>query len=91
VEDRSNAGLPGVTVVGKIDLNNLGAKPAEAPKAPEPVKEVAPVAEAPKVEAPKAPEPVKEVVAPEPVAEAPKPEPVKEAVAPAPVAEHQKL
>ncbi|MBD1363632.1 translation initiation factor IF-2 [Mucilaginibacter sp. ZT4R22] len=86
VEDRSNTGLPGVTVVGKIDLNNLGAKPAEAPKAPEPVKEVAPVAEAPKVEAPvveapKAPEPVKEVVAP--VAEAPKaPEPVKEVAAP---------
>jgi translation initiation factor IF-2 len=95
-EDRSTTGLPGVTVVGKIDLNNLGAKPAEAPKAPEPVKEVvapAPVAEAPKVEAPKAPEPVKEVVAPAPVAEAPKvetpqaPEPVKEVVAPAPVAE----
>jgi translation initiation factor IF-2 len=97
VEDRSNVGLPGVTVVGKIDLNNLGAKLAEAPKAPEPVKEVAaPVAEAPKVEAakvetPKAPEPVKEVAAP--VAEAPKveaakveepkaPEPVKEVAAP---------
>ncbi|RWY52467.1 translation initiation factor IF-2 [Mucilaginibacter gilvus] len=90
VEDRSNTGLPGVTVVGKIDLNNLGAKPAEAPKAPEPVKEavVAPVAEAPKVEAPKAPEPVKEVAAP--VAEAPKaPEPVKEVVAP--VAEAPKV
>ena len=79
-EERSNAGLPGVTVVGKIDLNNLGAKPAEAAKAAEPVKEAAPVAEAPKV-----PEPVKETPAPvvaPPKAEAPKaPEPVKEAEA----------
>ncbi|OOQ60513.1 translation initiation factor IF-2 [Mucilaginibacter pedocola] len=89
VEDRPAVGLPGVTVVGKIDLNNLGAKPAEAPKAPEPVKEtpaappVAPVV----AETPKAPEPVKET--PAPVAEAPKaPEPVKET--PAPVAEAPK-
>ncbi|TSJ43807.1 translation initiation factor IF-2 [Mucilaginibacter corticis] len=72
--------LPGVKIIGKIDLNNLGAKPAEkvkeeAPK-PEPV--------APKVE------PKEEVKAPEPVAEvkkevapeAPKAEEVKAPVAP---------
>jgi translation initiation factor IF-2 len=79
---------PGVKVVGKIDLNNLNAKPAEkvkeeAPK-PQPVVEV------------KAPEPVAEVKAPEPVVEvkkevvpeAPKAVPVKPiapvAVTPAP-------
>jgi translation initiation factor IF-2 len=90
-EERNDA-LPGVKVIGKIDLNNLGAKapvaekPAEAPKAPEPVAEKsAPVAEtpAPVAEAPKAPEPVAEK--PAPVAETPKaPEPIAE---PAPVAE----
>jgi len=71
---------PGVKVIGKIDLNNLNAKPAEkvkeeAPK-PEPVAEV------------KAPDPVAEVKAPEPVVEvkkevvpeAPKAAPVKPAV-----------
>jgi len=97
-EERSNDGLPGVKVVGKIDLNNLNArpqpveKPAE-PKAPEPVKPVepAPVAEAPAAPAPAAvekPEPVKEVApepAPAPVvakAEEPKAEPVKAEVVP---------
>jgi translation initiation factor IF-2 len=88
-DDRSDA-LPGVKVIGKIDLNNLGAKapvaekPAEAPK-PEPVAEKpAPVAEAP------TPEPVVEKPAPAPVAEEPAPkapEPVVEKPAPAPVAE----
>ncbi|MDB5687995.1 MAG: translation initiation factor, partial [Rhizorhabdus sp.] len=100
-EERNEA-LPGVKVIGKIDLNNLNAKapaaekPAEeAPKAPEPVAEKpvpapAPVAE---VETPKAPEPIVEKPAPAPVAEveAPKaPEPVAEKPAPAPVAEAPK-
>ncbi len=58
-ETGSTDSLPGVKIIGKIDLNNLGAKPIEkvkeeAPK-PEPV--------APKVE------PKEEVKAPEPVAE----------------------
>ncbi|AMR30709.1 translation initiation factor IF-2 [Mucilaginibacter sp. PAMC 26640] len=104
-EERSSEGLPGVKIVGKIDLNNLSGKPAEAPKAAEPVKEVpAPVAEVPKVEAPKveapkvevpkvevpkAPEPVAEVPAPV-VAEAPKVEAPK-APEPAPVAEAPKV
>jgi translation initiation factor IF-2 len=88
-EERADAALPGVKVIGKIDLDNLSAKAPAAEKAPEPkapepkaaepkvaepVKEAAPVAETP---APKAPEPVKEV-APV-VAETPK--------APTPVAE----
>ncbi|GGH22320.1 translation initiation factor IF-2 [Mucilaginibacter phyllosphaerae] len=91
-EERTEAALPGVKVIGKIDLNNLNAKPpveekpapvAEAPKAPEPVAEKP----APVVETPKAPEPVAEK--PAPVAEAPKaPEPVAEK--PAPVAEAPK-
>ncbi|MFD2864567.1 translation initiation factor IF-2 [Mucilaginibacter antarcticus] len=69
---------PGVKVVGKIDLDNLHAKPAEkakeeAPKAAEPV--------APKVE------PKQEPKAPEPVAVA---EPKKEAAPEAPKAEEVK-
>ncbi|HEY8929859.1 MAG TPA: translation initiation factor IF-2 [Mucilaginibacter sp.] len=74
--------LPGVKVVGKIDLNNLGAKPAQpvqpppTVKAEEPVKpQPEPVKEAPKPQ----PEPVKETPK-EVVAEAPKPA---EAVKPA--------
>ncbi|MES2809974.1 MAG: translation initiation factor IF-2 [Bacteroidota bacterium] len=79
---------PGVKIVGKIDLDNLHAKPAEKPKeqAPKVAEPVAPKAE-PKEE-PKAPEPVavaepKKEAAPE----APKAEEVKPAapVAPAPV------
>jgi len=97
-EERSNDGLPGVKVVGKIDLNNLNARPQPVekpvePKAPEPVKPVepAPVAAAPAAPAPAAvekPEPVKEVApepAPAPVvakAEEPKAEPVKVEVVP---------
>ncbi|MES2265203.1 MAG: translation initiation factor IF-2 N-terminal domain-containing protein, partial [Bacteroidota bacterium] len=91
-EERSSEGLPGVKVIGKIDLNNLHAKPqveqkaapvAEAPKTPEPVAEKP----APVVEAPKAAEPVAEK--PAPVVEAPKaPEPVAEK--PAPVVEAPK-
>jgi translation initiation factor IF-2 len=75
---------PGVKIVGKIDLDNLHAKPAaekvkeEAPK-PEPV--VAPKPE-PKEEV-KAPEPVAEIKK-EVVAEAPKAEEVKPTPAPAP-------
>ncbi|MDB5063534.1 MAG: translation initiation factor, partial [Mucilaginibacter sp.] len=100
-DDRSDA-LPGVKVIGKIDLNNLNAKPpvaekpAPAPK-PEPVVEKPAPAPAPEpvVEAPKAPEPVAEkpapAPAPEPVIEAPKaPEPVAEKPAPEPVVEAPK-
>lgn len=97
-QERVETSLPGVTVVGKIDLDNLGKTPVEEKPAvvetpkPEPVAVKAPE---PVVEAPK-PEPVV-VKAPEPVVEAPKPvvaetpkapEPVIEAPkAPAPVAE----
>jgi translation initiation factor IF-2 len=94
-EERNEA-LPGVKVVGKIDLNNLNAKPpveekpapvAETPKAPEPVVAETPKAPEPVVEAPKAPEPVAEK--PAPVVETPKaPEPVAET--PAPVVEAPK-
>ncbi|QKJ32535.1 translation initiation factor IF-2 [Mucilaginibacter mali] len=84
-EQRNEASLPGVTVVGKIDLDNLGKKveekpaAAEAPK-PEPVAPAAPkaeekpvVAETPKPEpvAPAAPKVEEKPV----VAETPKPEP----------------
>ncbi|WP_374950394.1 translation initiation factor IF-2 [Mucilaginibacter sp.] len=89
-DDRSDA-LPGVKVIGKIDLNNLGAKApvAEKPVAapiPEPVAEKP----APVVETPKAPEQVAEK--PAPVAEAPKETPPAEPVVekPAPVAEAPK-
>jgi translation initiation factor IF-2 len=95
-EERNEA-LPGVKVIGKIDLNNLNAKapaaekPAEASKAPEPVAETpAPV---PVVEKPKAPEPIVEKPATAPVAEAETPkalEPIAEKPAPAPVAEAPK-
>lgn len=81
--EESSDGLRGVKIVGKIDLNNLNAKPAaapkEEPKAPEPV---APKVEAPKPE-PVAPEPVAEV---KPVVAAPAPEP-----APVPVPEAPKV
>ena len=96
-EERNETSLPGVKVIGKIDLNNLGGKapvaekPAEGPKAPEPVAEKpAPVVEKP-AEAPKAPEPVAEKPAPvvEKPVEAPKvPEAAPET--PAPVAEAPK-
>ncbi|SDK81284.1 translation initiation factor IF-2 [Pedobacter sp. ok626] len=83
VEEKAEEGsLPGVKIVGKINLDDLNAKtrpvkkeeaPAPEPKAETPV---APVAPAAPVE--KAPEPVKEVEKPveQPVAEI-KPEPVK--------------
>ena len=85
VEEQRTEQLPGVKIVGKIDLDGRNAKhepvvkkeePAPAPvPAPAPPKEVAPepVAE---VKAPEA-TPVKEDIKPEPVAETPKPEPVK--------------
>jgi translation initiation factor IF-2 len=94
-DDRSDA-LPGVKVIGKIDLNNLNAKPPVAEKpasAPKPEPVVEKPAPAPVVETPKAPEPVAEkpVPAPEPVVEAPKaPEPVVEKPAPEPVVEAPK-
>jgi translation initiation factor IF-2 len=71
--------LPGVKIVGKINLDDLNAKtrPVKKEDAPEPEPQAeAPVAPVAPVE--KAPEPVKEVVSPveQPVAEI-KPEPVK--------------
>jgi translation initiation factor IF-2 len=88
-QERVEASLPGVTVVGKIDLDNIGkTQPEEKPAAvapapaPKPVEPVAPpkVEEKPVVvEAPKAVEPVAPKVEekPEVVAEVPKPaEPV---------------
>jgi translation initiation factor IF-2 len=76
-QDRPEGSLPGVKVVGKIDLNNLN-KPAPRP---EPVATPAP---APVAEKPAAPAPTPQ---PEPVAKpAPQPEPVA-TPAPAPVAE----
>ena len=85
VEEKSDeAGLPGVKVVGKIDLNDLNSKtrPVKKEDTPvEPVKAEAPKpAEAPRVE-PKPvevkkeePVAVKAEEAPKPVAEQPKPE-----------------
>jgi translation initiation factor IF-2 len=84
-EETSNTDTrPGVKIVGKIDLDNLHAKPAEKVKeeAPKPAPVVAPKAEEPKAEV-KAPEPVAETKK-EVVAEAPKAEEVKPAPAAAP-------
>jgi len=84
-EKQEEGTLPGVKIVGKINLDNLNAKTRPAKK-----EEPAPVAEQPVVpEAPKAvaPEPVKveEVAAPAPVAEKPAaPEAPKEVVAETP-------
>ena len=83
--EERNEVLPGVKVVGKIDLEKgVQAEPVVKKEEPVAVVKPEPVVEAPKpepvVEAPK-PEPVAEVKA-EPVVEAPKPEPVK---APEPV------
>jgi translation initiation factor IF-2 len=101
-QERVEASLPGVTVVGKIDLDNIGkTQPEEKPAAvapvpaPKPVEPVAPkVEEKPVVvEAPKPVEPVAPKVEEKPVvvAEVPKPvEPVapkaEEPVKPVPVA-----
>lgn len=80
-DDRSDA-LPGVKVIGKIDLNNLSGKapaaekPAEAPKAEPVVEKAAPVAETPKAAEPVAEKPAPVVETPkaaEPVAEQPAP------------------
>jgi len=90
-EERDEASLPGVKVVGKIDLDNLGGnrtekkvekevvaeKPAEVEK-PAPAPEPTPVAVAEPVKQP-------EVKQPEPVAEAPAPVVEKPVEAPAPV------
>jgi translation initiation factor IF-2 len=82
-EERNDV-LPGVKVVGKIDLNNLNAKPQ--PAAEKPAEEVKPVevAKQPEVVAPEPqPEPKAEAPvekAPEaPKVEEPKPQPVVEA------------
>jgi len=66
-----NEALPGVKVVGKIDLNNLNAKPQPPVEKPVEKKEEPVVKQ--EVVAPK-PEPVAEAPKPEPVAEAPKAE-----------------
>ncbi|WP_295800517.1 translation initiation factor IF-2 [Mucilaginibacter sp.] len=79
--EEHNAVLPGVTVVGKIDLNNLNAKPQ--PPAEKPVVKEEPVAVKPEVVAPApTPEPIKEAPK-EVVVEAPKVEEVKKEVVPA--------
>ncbi len=98
-QDKSD-GLPGVKVVGKIDLNNLNArpnKPAEQPAPEAPVQQeapkpqpVAPVEAKPEVQPqakPEVPKVEAPVVVPQP--EAPKPAPVVEAPKPVaiPVAE----
>jgi translation initiation factor IF-2 len=93
-QQTASTGLPGLKVIGKIDLNaKPSPQPAPAAKAPapqevkpvEPVRVEPPKAEAPKVEVPK-PAPVEPKPAEvKPVAEAPKPvQPVeaKPAVAP---------
>jgi translation initiation factor IF-2 len=84
--ERAEGSLPGVKVIGKIDLNNLNKPAAQAP-APTPVP--APVAAAPIAPAPEPvvakPEPKPEPVAPVVQAPAPTPAPVAVApVAPAP-------
>jgi translation initiation factor IF-2 len=89
VEETNAETLPGVKIVGKINLNDLNAKPQFGDKK-EPVAEVKKevVPEAPKAEIP-APAPA--VVVPEPVQEVKQPEPVaevkKEVVPEAPKAE----
>ncbi|MDR6941698.1 translation initiation factor IF-2 [Mucilaginibacter pocheonensis] len=97
-EERNDV-LPGVKVVGKIDLNNLNARPqppVEKPAEPKPVEVasqpevVAPVekpepkAETPKEAAPEAPKPEVKVEAPKPE---PQPEAPKAEEPKAPVAE----
>ncbi|CAM3699179.1 translation initiation factor IF-2 [Mucilaginibacter galii] len=81
--ERTDGSLPGVKVVGKIDLNNLNKTPtAPAEKAAPAV--VAPVPEAAKPAPAPAPEPV--APTPAPVAPAPAPvAPVEKAPAPEPV------
>ena len=94
-QERNEGSLPGVKVVGKIDLNNLN-KPAAAPApAPAPVEKApAPEPVAVKPAPAPVPEPVKPAPtpaptptpAPEPVAAKPAPAPVPEPVKPTPVA-----
>ncbi|WP_158825948.1 translation initiation factor IF-2 [Mucilaginibacter lacusdianchii] len=72
--DKPEGSLPGVKVVGKIDLNNLNARPSrpevqEEPVAQKPAEK--PAAPAPTPAPAPAPEPVKETPAPAPVAEKP--------------------
>ncbi|WEK19185.1 MAG: translation initiation factor IF-2 [Candidatus Pedobacter colombiensis] len=83
VEEKAEEGsLPGVKIVGKINLDDLNAKTRPVKKedapAPEPKAETSVVPVAPVAPVEKAPEPVKEVEKPveQPVAEI-KPEPVK--------------
>ncbi|WP_259068530.1 translation initiation factor IF-2 [Mucilaginibacter sp. X4EP1] len=84
-EEQHNDVLPGVKVVGKIDLNNLNSRPQPVEK-PAAKKEEEVVAKAPEptVVVP-APEPIVKAEAPKveaaPVVEAPKPQPKPEPVA----------
>ena len=93
-EERSVDALPGVKIVGKIDLNQKGSIPPPAEKKEEKVAEPveqetpAPIAPTPEPikEEVKQPEPVAEVKTPEAVA-TPAPEAPKAVTPPAPVAE----
>jgi len=95
-EEQHNDVLPGVKVVGKIDLNNLNSRPqpvekpavkkeeevvAKAPEPPVVVPAPQPVVPVVKVEAPKEEAPAPVVEAPKP---APQPEPVVEKIVEAP-------
>jgi len=89
-EEREESSLPGVKVVGKIDLNNLGKKVEKEPvaekpaPAPTPAPAPEPVAEPVKPVEVKQPEPVAEKPAPAPVAKQPEPQ-----QAPAPETENE--
>ncbi|OCX50300.1 translation initiation factor IF-2 [Mucilaginibacter sp. PPCGB 2223] len=73
VEERDEASLPGVKVVGKIDLDNLGKKVEKEPVAEKPAP--VPVAEPVKPVEVKQPEPVAPPPPPAPVAKQPEPQP----------------
>jgi translation initiation factor IF-2 len=73
-DDRNDSSLPGVKVVGKINLDDLN-KPRVAEKKPEEVKAPEEVKPEPQPEVkPVEPQVVEKAPAPEPVAQAPKPE-----------------
>ncbi|MEO8795952.1 MAG: translation initiation factor IF-2, partial [Daejeonella sp.] len=78
--------LPGVKVVGKINLDDLNSKTRPEKKAPEVEKAPEVVPETPKVETPKAPEPVK-VEEPKPVVAEKAPEPKEDKKVEVPAAE----
>jgi len=79
--------VPGLKVLGKIELDSKGRVVAPKPATPVPVAAPAPAPVAPKVEAPAPPAPKVEAPAPAPVAQpVAKAEPAPKAEAPAPVA-----